>query len=584
MKKLLTLILITLAFIRFAMAQEQLTKRQQADKLFDRYEYSKSLSLYLDIESKKKYDLTVIERIGDCYREMNNYEEAEKWYLEVVGDEKADMIYSYYYAEVLLRNKNFEAAKNLYKKYYGITGKTDELALKLATCDSAAKWVKLPSDYVIKNEESLNSSYSEWGLSYYDKNAFVFTSDRKTTQSKNEKYTYAWTGNSYFKLFEAEGTKLTELPIDLKNTPLLTGKYHVGPMVMNATQDTAYITITTVIPKGKLSLDKSKSFTKQRLYTRRLQLFIGTKKDGKWTNFKSFIYNNINEYNIGHAALSSDGKVLYFTSDMPGGFGKTDIWFCEKQANGTWGKPVNCGKNINTKEEEAFPTINTVDGNDNLFYSSKGLPGMGGFDIFEAKGSKANWAQPAHLPYAVNSTSDDFWYVSKDGLTGYFSSNREDGQGNDDIYSFSFKAPKTPQKPKPDTALAYTLASPKPFKTGESFVLDNIYYDLDKSNIRHDAAVQLDKLVVIMKGHPTMKIELSSHTDSRASDAYNMALSQRRAASAVAYLIKHGIDKTRMIAKGYGETRLVNQCANGVPCTEAEHQLNRRTEVKVIHE
>ncbi|OCX53419.1 hypothetical protein BEL04_03720 [Mucilaginibacter sp. PPCGB 2223] len=581
MKKI-TIFIVSSLIITGVFAQEQLTKRQQADKLFERYEYAKSLDLYLDIESsKKKYDLSLLEHIATCYREMGQYEQAEKWYADVVSDEKAPAIDNYYYAEILLRNKNFDAAKNIYKKYYEAIGNITDLPFKLATCDSAKMWIARPTDLVVKNEQSLNSSYSEWGLTYYGSNAFIFTSDRKTTLSKAEKYIYQWTGNSYFKLFETEGTKLKELPIDLKSSKLITGDYHVGPIALNASQDTAYITVTTVIQKKDILLDGKLSPQKQRLYTRRLQLIMATRKAGQWGNFKNFAYNNINKYSIGHAALSHNGRLMYFTSDMDGGYGKTDIWFCEKQADGTWGKPVNCGKGINTKEEEAFPTVN---GDDVLYYSSKGLPGMGGYDIFFAKGSKTQWSKPEHLSYPINSTSDDFWYISKDGLTGYFSSDREDGEGNDDIYSFSYKTPKRkkiPNKnPEPDTI--ETVAPPKPYETGSIFVLSNIYYDLDKSNIRPDAAVELDKLAVILKEHPTMRIELSSHTDSRASDEYNMALSQRRAASAVAYLASKGIDKSRMIPKGYGETRLVNKCSNGVPCTEAEHQLNRRTEVKIL--
>jgi len=579
MKKINTLIALLL-FAKCLFAQEQLTKRQQADKLFERYEYSKSLSLYLEIEASRKYDLSLLERIATCYREMGQYEQAEKWYANVVADEKAPNINNYYYAEILLRDKNFEAAKNLYKKYYAASTNATDLAFKLATCDSAALWMSRPTDLVVKNEQSLNSSYSEWGLTYYGVTAFVFTSDRKTTLSKAEKYIYPWTGNGYFKLFEAQGTKLIELPIDLKSSKLITGKYHVGPIAFNAAQDTAYITVTTVVLKKDILLDSKLSPQKQRLYTRRLQLIMATRKAGQWGNFKNFAYNNINKYSIGHAALSRDGRLLYFTSDMDGGYGKTDIWYCEKQADGTWAKPVNCGKQINTKEEEAFPTLN---GDDVLYYSSKGLTGMGGYDLFMAKGSKTVWNKPEHLAYPINSTSDDFWYISKDGLTGYFSSDREDGEGNDDIYSFSYKTPKPKKVPKKDTDdVVKPSIPPKNYPTGSTFVLENIYYDLDKSNIRPDAAVELDKLVVILNEHPTMRIELSSHTDSRAPDAYNMALSQRRAASAVAYLVSKGISKDRMIAKGYGETRLVNKCSNGVPCTEAEHQLNRRTEVKVL--
>jgi len=138
-----------------------------------------------------------------------------------------------------------------------------------------------------------------------------------------------------------------------------------------------------------------------------------------------------------------------------------------------------------------------------------------------------------------------------------------------------------------DTIIKYLYLSPAPkpevtYKVGDVFVLEDLYYDFDKYNIRPDAAKILDKLVETLQTHPNLEIELSSHTDSRGNDAYNMKLSQHRAESAVAYLESRGITAKRLQAKGYGETRLLNKCKNGVPCTDAEHQLNRRTEVRVL--
>ena len=112
--------------------------------------------------------------------------------------------------------------------------------------------------------------------------------------------------------------------------------------------------------------------------------------------------------------------------------------------------------------------------------------------------------------------------------------------------------------------------------------LENIYYDFNKANIRLDAAIELDKLIKILRDNPTIWIDLGSHTDSRGNDAYNMALSQRRADAAVKYIVTvGGIDKNRITAKGYGETRLINGCSNGVSCTVDQHQLNRRTEFTI---
>jgi outer membrane protein OmpA-like peptidoglycan-associated protein len=133
-----------------------------------------------------------------------------------------------------------------------------------------------------------------------------------------------------------------------------------------------------------------------------------------------------------------------------------------------------------------------------------------------------------------------------------------------------------------DTTIRVTLNLQPVFKKGDRFILENILYDFDKHNIRPDAAAILDKLVATMRDNPTLKIELSSHTDSRGTQTYNERLSQRRAQAAVDYLVKRGIARDRMVAKGYGETRLLNRCADGVSCTAAEHQANRRTEVEVL--
>ena len=120
------------------------------------------------------------------------------------------------------------------------------------------------------------------------------------------------------------------------------------------------------------------------------------------------------------------------------------------------------------------------------------------------------------------------------------------------------------------------------FEVGKKFVLEDIHYDFDKHNIRSDAALILNELVRIMRDNPTLTIELSSHTDSRGSDNYNRVLSERRAKSAVDYLVSRGIERDRMEAKGYGETQLLNECDNNVPCSKDAHQKNRRTEVKVL--
>jgi len=604
MKRLLIFCLTTILLAAQARAQEQLSVKQQADKLYERYEYFKSLDLYLKLANKKKPDIRVLERIADCYRNINHYNEAEAWYAMAVIDTSATAITHYNYAEVLLRDQKFDKAREQYRFYFKKINDPDALALKINNCDSAALWIKRPSDYLVKDADNINSAFSEWGLAYEGKTGLLFISDRRLYNGTTDDRT----GNNWFKLYRANsnGENATELPI-IDQKGYLINTYHIGPIALNAKADTAYITLTTDVPASEIVIDKTGKKSTQKLYTRRLQLMVAVKKNNQWIIFSPFSYNDINRYSVGHAALSKNGRVIYFTSDMPGGEGKTDIWYCEKLANGAWDKPINCGKTINTKEEEVFPEIG---GDDVLYYSSKGLPGMGGFDIYAAKGEKAQWANPVNLKYPLNSTSDDFCLVTTDGINGYLSSNRQGGKGDDDIYKFSYKKPDLitakPKavadvpaglKPMPQTqpnrqTQPQVQLNPQPnlptqpqfAKSAEAYGVNNIYYDLDRSNIRPDAVIELDKLVILLNKHPTFKVVIASHTDSRAPNDYNLALSQRRSLSVEIYLLRKGIAGERMTTEAYGETRLLNECADGVKCTEAQQQLNRRTEFKLFEE
>lgn len=675
MNRMMIISMMALFFGNFAMAQEQLSRKQQADVLFNRFEYYNAARLYLPLAERKNPDVKLLEKLADCYRMMNDYDQAEQWYGKAIENQKARPMSHYYYAEALQRNKKFDLAKAQYRSYNSLlkpeemnikpsTGNTylpneskpvhqEEVNLRIASCDSAALWTGNPKNVLIKNVAALNTKSADWGLNYYGKDGFVFTSERSTDANDNRNDIYKWTGNPWLKLYLAspDAQLKEELPVVTRQNAPTKTEYHVGPMELNAAGDVAYVTIATRASSSDLPLDKNSGKIKERLYTRRLELMMASKKDGKWGELKPFAYNNVKEYSLGHAALSKNGQLLYFASDMPGGLGKTDIWYSELQTDGSWGKPVNCGSEINTKEEEAFPTTGP---NGELYYSSKGRIGMGGYDIYSSRGEKAQWSSPQNLKYPMNSTSDDFYFISNDGKTGYFSSNREGGAGDDDIYSFNDQTPavmilaldgtvydqKTKgslysvlvtltdgnglavnrkvteqngkfffgltkdqdykveiSKPgytsalktlstkgltKSDTLTMEAFLDKDKFEPGKTYVLRNIYYDFDKANIRPDAARELNKLLAILKENPSIWIELGSHTDSRGADQYNQWLSQRRANAAVQYLIDRGIDKERIKARGYGETMLLNKCENGVKCSHAEHQLNRRTEFKVI--
>ena len=637
-------ITVLMIFVISATAQEQPSLRDRADELYNRYEYANAVKIYTKLVDTRKPRLQDLERLADSYLKMNDYESAENWYARVVRHPDSAPENLLRYGEILKMNGKYAEAKKQLEAYANQTGNTAFVATQIAGCDSALHWMASPTLHKLRNEAAVNTANSEF--SAFPVGDHVYYTGEPTIKSTAE--TYGWTGNAFLRVYTAhlseEGTLASPT---VANSDLNTGEYHVGPVAASADGNTLYITRTYTGKDGE-----QEKIAGRKYRTQTLELYIYHFENGEWSS-EPFPYNNVKEYSVGHAALSPDGNLLYFVSDMPGGQGGTDIWYSERQADGTWGSPVNAGAVINSTGDELFPSMGP-DGT--LYYSSDGFPGMGGLDIFQSTGSKNQWGDPENLKYPVNSASDDFAYLvygaHESGFRGFLASDRKDGKGGDDIYSFSFEKPKiiiilkgtTSNKTtgerlaatsvtlydgereivakqqsnaegnfefvldpdrdytvlgqkegfhgdsakvstqgivKSDTLAVALLLEPV-FQIGQTFELENIYYDFDKHNIRPDAAVILDELVRTMRDNPTLKIELSSHTDSRGSNAYNEALSQRRAQSAVDYLVSRGIARDRMVAKGYGETRLVNRCADGVACSAAEHQANRRTEVTVL--
>lgn len=623
-------------------AQEQLGLREKANKLYKEYNYASAAIIYQKLADKKKPKLTDLERLADCYHKMNDYEAAETWYSRVVQDPKSATENLLDYGSVLKNNGRYAEAKAILKEYASKTGNTKSVANEIAGCDSAIVWMANPTRHQIKNETEINTSRAEFGVfAHKDGVYYAAQPDEALLRSIDGR-----TGNSFLRIYSAKRNANNTL-----NTPLFDHNQvfnreplHVGPITGNKAGTVYYITRTYSGKKRAQTQEEGKKYK-----TSNLELYIYTHNGNGW-DVQPFKYNKVKEFSVGHAALSPDEKTLYFVSDMPGGLGGTDIWYCEQQTDGSWGEPKNAGSQINTEGDEMFPVIAT-DGT--FYYSTNGLPGMGGLDVFTAKGEKGKWASVRNMRYPVNSANDDFSYVliGNNGM-GYLSSNRKGGAGDDDIYSFSIikskiilalqgtvynkktseelamaavslisgnnelKAKKSSKDDgtfyfelAPDTdytvlgqkekfyadsvmistkgitgsdTLKITLRLDPLLEKGKTIRLENIHYDFDKDNIRADAAKILNELVRTLRDNPTLKIELASHTDSRGSDAYNQDLSQRRAQSAVNYIVSRGIARERLVAKGYGETRLLNRCANGVPCSVAEHQENRRTEFTIL--
>ncbi len=631
-KKILFILLLFLPLSLFSQSK----KEKKAEKYYDKYNYDRAIDTY---ESVDKLDVENQRNLARSYRNRHRYIEAEFAYKRFINSPAATVDDYFNYALLLKTNNKYGEVKKWMEK---IREKNpDDLRVKDFFGNEAnlRLWQTRNKDYSIQNLE-FNNENSDFGAVFYKDNKVVFTSTRKGNRPFLFRE-YTWNKMSFLSIFEADLDKNKQFKKIRFWSKEQNKKWHEGPMSFSNNYSFAAFNRNNY----------SDSITDNTI---RLEIYFTKWEDGKWSDPEPFYLNNP-AYSVGHPALSEDGRTLFFVSDMPGGYGGSDIYYVEKNPDGSWGEPINVGVAINTEGNEEFPYYDTT--NALLFFASDGRAGLGGLDIFVSAKYPCcfKFDKPENLGSPVNSRYDDFSFIIDKKLkTGFFSSNRPTGEGDDDIYSFKFNGKIKKHEPvllplaepaKSQKALQYRLlvlneTSKQPIEnatvtlgnsqletdsTGmivqtlnlsvtlavnaigykqaekiifidsrndletdtiylsaamnESIVLKNIYYDFDKSDILPESAKELDKLARFMKDNPGMKVELSSHTDSRGSDAYNIRLSQARARSAVNYIISKGINPDKITAKGYGETRPRNRCTNGVPCTEVEHRENRRTEI-----
>lgn len=614
---------------------------KDAERYYKQLDYKYALEIYEKI-MRENPKMEIAERIASCYRFMNNTEAAEIWYKKTLAYPEAPATDYKFLADALKQNGKYEEAASTYRAWGEMDEKQKTVAVaKANACMVAKVWNENPDvGALVEDEIGFNSENSDFSPVIYGQD-FVFASDRwdgKPERNKG-KDVYGWTGNPYIKVYQYSTASQKATPFDSQ----INFGYHNGPIIFTKGLDTAYFTRVIMSSRANKA-DVGKKY-----------IVVATKKAKGWQLVNKLPFNEKGTFSVLHPALSPNGQILYFASDMPGGVGGMDLYYATKLPDGSWSAPVNCGNVINTKEDEAFPTVR-ADGK--LFFSSKGHIGMGGLDIFSAEGEKSSFANVENLRAPMNSSKDDFGisFNPADDQKGYLSSNRTGGVGMDDIYRFTLGIKATPKETmfavnglsvdkatgapvaglkvllinndskaektafsdqqgrfsftlepnasytvKGDSKTYFTAQegnfSTKGLKESTTFEirfeveksddvytvrLNNIYYDFNKWAIRPDAVADLDKVQQLMGNMPNIKMELLAYTDARGSAAYNMALSEKRANSAKNYLISAGVNATRLSAMGKGETELLNQCTDGIKCTEAEHQLNRRTEFKIV--
>jgi outer membrane protein OmpA-like peptidoglycan-associated protein len=614
---------VTLSFVMVSgilSAQNQYTKT--ADKLFDRYEYVDAAKEYLKLAEGSKADNYVYKQLAESYYNVFNTKEAVKWYAKVV-EQKQDAETYYKYAQMLKAEGNFKEADKQMQQFAQLAP-NDQRAKTFVSHPNYLPELQGQSKLYTISKSDVSSDKTDFGAVLTNDNNVYFASARNTSK-RNSNFNEEPYLDIYKATYNANGTISDAVAVENLNT-----KWHDGPVSITSDGNTMYYGSESFNEK-EFTKDKAKNAKFGKIY-----LYKATKEGDKWVNSKPLPFNN-KGYDVRNPSISKDGKTLYFSSNMPGGFGGEDIWKVSVNAD-EYGTPENLGAKVNTEANESFPFIT----DDNiLFFSSNGKQGFGGLDVFKMDLNKGTEAMNVGEP--VNTSKDDFSFTyNATKKVGFFSSNRD---GEDNIYKadpicnvqalvrvkdaktgnviegatvmlvdekqktvsnqttavngetltgvlcntvYSAQVSKSGYesgvfevaKAENEQVVVEALLNPiMPIITEKEVILQPIFFEFNRSNITAEGAAELNKLVMVMNEHPNMVIFAKSHTDSRGSDKYNMNLSDRRAKSTVQYLISKGIAKDRISGQGFGESEPKVACK---PCTEEQHAQNRRSEFLIV--
>jgi len=627
MKNIIQLILILAISFQSMNGQNNDTKR--ADKHFDRLEFVDAIKDYEKLISKGKANAYVFRQLAIANYNISNTEKSAtyyKQYLDMADDASKEDYFNY--AQILMSNEDYDAAKQAYQGFANYAPNDSRAQAFLNNPDFADDLMNMNPNYEIE-PMALNSEYSDFA-GYENDTYLYFTSSRN--QSRR---TYGWNEQPTTDIYRAENVAGT-----FKNEELVEGdinsKFNEGTIAITNDGQTLYFSRNNFEDGDYETSEEGRS---------KLKIYKAKLVNGEWQDIEALPFNS-SEYEVSHPALSSDNSTLYFSSDMDGGYGASDLYMVSINDDGTFGEPQNLGSKINTEGRESFPF---VDAEGNLFFSSNGHLGLGGLDVYYSRNNSGSMAAPKNLGAPINSSKDDFAFTYFNEVDrGYVSSNRGDNALDDNIYKAELI------KPLDETRLMVTVLNMDTngplenadviiyddednqiatLKTddsglsqqivvsdieydiqgnlvdfesdaetvmakGESMMIElklkpvekliverevslpNVFFEFDKSDIRADAAFELDKIAETLKKYPDIEIKIESYTDRRGPESYNKTLSEARAKSTMQYLVDKGIDASRLTAEGMGESNPINDCAQG--CTEEQHEENRRSKFIIV--
>ncbi|OEK03673.1 hypothetical protein BFP97_20070 [Roseivirga sp. 4D4] len=430
LKKHLKLLLVFALILSSGLAQAQNRSRldvMRAGKLFDGFEFVEAAKIYERLVARDSSFSYAKLQLAESYRLMNQPEKAALWYAEVVNDSISDPIHKLYYAQALMSNGQYDRARSWLERYNYEADDSTRARNLIAGIDNFEAFYQDSARFKI-DTAAFNSEGSDFSPVYY-REGVVFSSNR--SGFKIVKRRHGWDDTNFLQIYHYKPTSDSTSTVDLFSD-LLNTKYHEGPLSFY--DDFEKVIFTRNNYNGK-------RVGKAEDETIHLQLYLSERAsvNSKWSKPQPFPYNN-KEYSVGHPAISSDEKTLYFSSDMPGGQGGVDLYMSQLE-NGNWSEPVNLGPKINTSGDEVFPFVK----DSVLFFSSDGHYGVGGLDIYQVVLTDST-ETVYNMGIPMNSRKDDFGIILGDSLkSGYFTSNRDGGMGSDDIYSFSIVKPPKPE-------------------------------------------------------------------------------------------------------------------------------------------
>jgi outer membrane protein OmpA-like peptidoglycan-associated protein len=616
----------------------QTTKQKRADRQFNSFSFVKAINTYeklIDTSFNKFY---AMRKLGDAYIMLRKPEKALPIYEKVVQQENVPSEYFLYYAQALRANGKYKESKEWMKKYRDAGNKQDSRVKSFFKNDDLASAIFNSSEKNTLKKVNFNSKYNDFGA-VLNNNNIVFASSKD--EGVSVKRLYAWDKQPMIDLFQVSSEKDTE-EASVKVRGNVNTIHHDGPASFSADGSKMYFSRNNYTNSSKVvdengimhigiySADLvNGEWTNVKASNLNNPNYIvyhpSLSNDGSKLYFASDMPGGIGGTDIYVSDINEDGSLgtpqnlgpivntegnesfpfiyhedetLYFSSDGHVGMGLLDVFVAVKDEENNIVNVINLGDPINSKKDD-FGYYLDKEGFKG-FISSNRKGGKGGDDIYAftripplllkgqifddangepVEGAKVVLARENGEQLAYFITKEDGYYehlIPRDEKFVLEGSKEKYQDASQNFSSFGLEKEKE--------LLVNLNIALKPIEDVVVLAeLNNIYFDLDKYNIRPDAAEELDKVVALMNKYPGMVIRLESHTDSRAPDQYNIVLSQNRAKSTYDYIISQGIDPDRITKyEGFGETQLVNKCSNGVKCSEDEHQLNRRTEFIII--